>query len=419
MGSGLAPCFRGTRLDLTPNPDFIVWLCVMKKIIASFAVLTVLAVMAGQIDDDLSDTALNLIDSVDYEVVSESYFYLTGIVAAKGDDPIKAGRDILASQSDNGIETKKDVGGYPSSKRIALPTGKAFCKINNDGCLEYLFSSDIDYEDLIKNHKLLVDRSIIFLDYREFNTAAKPGLDSPPPPYPYLIAAERIKTVEAISHYKKGSPLKAVDQLSSELSSLRSSMALQDNLIGRLVFLSMISEILDVMSIVISDSDIESEFIPPLTQEEKSLSKASAREFAMSYHLFEELDRNPEFFEMGGNLPGWVTRLFYKPNMTINAVAPFYEMIDRLATLDPDAFVEQAESPESLALPERKIRNYSGSVLAYISVPDVYSLAGRVHEVDIKIDLFNKVHHLGLSENELKSPYGGIRGQVLRSAQEQ
>lgn len=377
----------------------------MKKLIAIFAIAAVLVVMAGQVDDDLSDTALNIIDRVDDEASSESYLYLNGIFAGEDDDPIEVGRNILEKVQYYKSEGGGDYAGYPDSRKIDLPQGDEFCGIKEEGCFEYLFTSEINHKKILKDHALLVERSERFLGFNEFVTLSKPTLDEALPPYRYVIVAERIKVIEAISHYRDGRSEEAMGLLSAEFARFRSSMALQDNLIGRLVFLAVLSEMIDVMSVIGSDIGVNLNRIPELSKQEKNLGKASARELAMLGHVFEELDRNPEFFQMGGNLPGWLVRIVYKPNMTLNAVAPFYDDLDRLVMLDPSDFAMRIESSETAPYPKREIRNYYGSVMAAFSMPNVYDYAARVQDLDAKIRLFNQVHHLGLRADQLKNPY--------------
>ena len=125
------------------------------------------------------------------------------------------------------------------------------------------------------------------------------------------------------------------------------------------VFLMKLSEIIDVASVILSNENLVIEKISSLNQSEKGFYMVAAREFTTSYYTFKNLDRNPEFFEMGGNLPGWITRMVYKPNMTINALAPTYSQLETLAQIPASDFVKYIDDEERLGPSTSKLRNMS------------------------------------------------------------
>lgn len=220
------------------------------------------------------------------------------------------------------------------------------------------------------------------------------------------MAAERIKILEAISAYRLGDSAGAIDSLSLQFSKLRKSMALQDNLIGKLVFLMKLSEIIDVMSVIMSDSKGEVKLISGLSQSERSFYMIAAREFAMYYYIFNDTDKAPELFETDGNLPGWVTRFTFKPNMTINSIAPIYSEQEALAQLSPSDFVKKIEASEGSVPSTSKLRNYIGSILIAIS-PEYTGYVAKFYDFEAKVALFNQLHHLKLKFDNMKNPYYG------------
>ncbi len=183
-------------------------------------------------------------------------------------------------------------------------------------------------------------------------------------------------------------------------------MELQDNLIGKLVILMKLSEIIDVTSVILSNENLEGEIIPGLSQSEKGFSMIAAREFGMSYHTFKNLDKNPEFFEMGGNFPGWITRMVYKPNMTVNAIAPVYYQLENLARMAPDDFAKHIEEEQSSPPSTSKLRNYIGDVLISIS-PEYDQYVAKFYDMDAKIELFNQVHYFKKNLENMDNPYYG------------
>ena len=378
----------------------------MKKLLYTFVLFAVFLVLIAQVDDDLSEEAASLIHRIDTESTSEAYLYLYGIFASEDENPVIVGENILEEYQKLDADGSYKIAEYPDSKKLVLPKGKEFCKSWEAGCLAYLFSSNISAETLLSEHSVLVARSNRFLDFEEYTTLSKPTIHELFPPYQYISAAERIKVLEAISVYKNGDVSKAIDSLLVQFLKLRKSMELQDSLIGKLVFLMTLSDIIDVLSIILSIEDVKVEMIPELSKSEKSFHMIAAREFGMSYHTFRNLDKHPEFFGMDGDFPGWITRLFYKPNMTINAITPIYYRLEYLAELSPADFAKSIKAEEDINLSTSRLRNYVGDVLIAIS-PEFDEYVARFSDFDAKLALFNQVHHLKYEPENMKNPYFG------------
>lgn len=378
----------------------------MKKIIlVIFLVITGLVLLA-QIDDDLSEQSTDLIGRLVPTAESESYLYLFGIFAKEDEDPTQVGKKMLAEYRQSISDNSEEFFGYPDADKLPLPTGEAFCRTWTEGCLAYLFSAELDAATLMADNKTLVARSNAFLEFDEYTTVSAPTLHEILPHYQYIVTAERIKTLQAVAAYRSGDAEQAVSSLLDQFSMSRKAMALQDTLVGKLVFLMQLSEIIDITSVILSKEDLGVEKIPTLSQFEKSFHLIAAREFGMSYHTFQALDKNPELFELGGNLPGWVARLLYKPNMTINAVAPGYHRLEKLAQMSPADFAHQMDGDEGYTPSTSKLRNYVGYVLISIS-PGLDQYVARFTDFEAKLALFNQTHHsrqkLGIMEN----PYYG------------
>ncbi|MGY0588448.1 MAG: hypothetical protein ACW7DY_22420, partial [Paraglaciecola chathamensis] len=148
-------------------------------------------------------------------------------------------------------------------------------------------------------------------------------------------------------------------------------------------------------------------WIPALSPSEKSFAMIASREFGMSYYTFKGLDKHPEFFERGSKVPGWLTRFVYKPNMTINAVAPTYLELERLALLSPAEFAKQIDVSHSSAPSTSKLRNYVGSILIAVSSPQYAEYVARFQDFEAKLALFNQVHYVKLTLDRMENPYYG------------
>lgn len=380
----------------------------MKKAIYIFISALVILVLLSQVDDELSDEAENLVARIDTNGVSESFLYLHGIFAKDDENPTNIGKNLLEEHRKLEVDEFYEVVEYSDSQKLALPKGDEFCSSWKAGCIDFLFSSKVRTEVLLEEHKVLISRSNRFLEFDEYSTLSKPTVNELLPPYQYIAAAERIKVLEAISVYKNGNAKKAIDSLLVQFTKLRKAMELQDNLIGKLVFLMKLSEVIDVSSIIMSKEDIKAKIIPSLSQSEKSFYMIAAREFGMSYHSFMNLDKHPEFFEMGGNFPGWVTRMVFKPNMTINSVAPIYYRIEILAQMSPSDLAKHIEAKEIISPSISKLRNYVGGVLINMSMSSGFDeFVARFSDFDAKLALFNQVHHLEQRLESMKNPYYG------------
>ncbi|WP_428243516.1 hypothetical protein [Gynuella sp.] len=378
----------------------------MKKVLSIIIPAIILLGVFTQIDDELNEQAINLVNRLEKNVESEAYLYLYGIYAKETENPEQVGKRLLAEYQNSLADGSHEWVAYPDSDKLPLPNGEAFCRSWEEGCLEYLFSSEIDVDALLSENKTLLLRSKKFHEFNEYKTLSEPSVSEIYPPYQYITAAERINTIEAISFYKDGDARKAVDSLLEQFSDLRTSMELQDSLIGKMVFLMKLSEVLDVSSIILSNENMQTEDIPSLSQSEKSFHMVVAREFGMSYHTFKSLDKNPEFFETGGNFPGWITRMVYKPNMTINATTPIYYRLEHLAQLSPSELIKQLGTEDEIRPFTSKLRNYVGAVLIEIS-PDFDEYVTRFSDFEAKLAMFNQVHHLQLKPDAMQNPYYG------------
>lgn len=383
----------------------------MKKALLILISVIVITVLLAQIDDDLSKDASDLIDRVEANGVSDAYLFLSGIYAGENENPIDEGRRILEESRKLDIDESYNVAMYDDAKKIPLPTGEAFCKTWEDGCLAYLFSSEIDTESLLNDHKVMISRANKFFEFDEYTTLTTPSIKELVPPYQYVTAAERISVLNAISLYKNGNPEEAIDSLLGQFSKLRKSLGLQDNLIGKLVFLMKLSEIIDVAGVILSQEDMKIDMIPRLSQPEKSFYMVVAREFAMSYYTLKRLDKHPEFFETGGDYPGWLVRIIFKPNMTINAEAPAYLRLEQLAQLSSSDFANIIESGTPVIPSTSKIRNYVGGVLITM-LPNFDNYVARFKDFDAKLVLFNHKYSLGSTLIKPENPY--YAGQTFK-----
>lgn len=196
----------------------------------------------------------------------------------------------------------------------------------------------------------------------------------------------------------------------TQFSIVRRANELQDNLVGKVVLLLAQSDILDVLSVILSETDTQIEEIPRLSASEKGFGRVSAREFGVLYYGLKSLDKHPDFFEIDGDFsdaPERLVRALYKPNMTINALAPLYLLPEKLAVLSPAEFAQELENLERYIPSTSIIRNPIGNILLGIEGPAYERYVARFHDLDVKIALFNQLHHSELAASSLINPYYG------------
>jgi hypothetical protein len=397
----------------------------MKKkvlIIAAVFALFAAVIASTQIDDELSNEALALVRVIEEPKESHAYLYFLGINAAPDADPLEVGRNLLEEYRKLEADKNYEVVEYNHPDQIQAPEGELFCSFSDDDCVRTLFTSDFDIEELQWEYAIVLKRMERLHGFGDYHSLSKPTYSEPIPPYQYIPRVERIWVLRSISLYKEGKAKEALMLLMNRLSVLRSSLASQDNLIGKMVHLAAISEIVDAASVIRADSAdaTKMEMIPDLTLSEKELDVVSAREFGLAYYLFKDLDGHSEFFKTSGltqeeeieegekgekKVPAWLIRLFYKPNMSINAIAPHYTRMARLSRLTPREFAMEIDGGKELEAETSMFRNYIGHLLLSYARPDTNRYVARIMDLETKIELFNKIHHFGVPENKLNNPY--------------
>ncbi len=392
----------------------------MKKILsAMLAVIAVLAILLAltQIDDDLSEEALALISIIEEPKESQAYIYLLGINAAPDADPLEVGGKLLEEYRKQEADENYKAVEYSDPDQILPPEGDLFCGFFQEDCAKTLFTTDFNIEELEREHAILLERLETLHGFGDYRTLSMPSASEHLPAFHYIAYGERIRVLRAISLHKKGRSQEAVDLLLKRLEVLRKSFAVQDNLIGKMIYVIKISEIVDVAGIILTESgdSVKAELLPGMTLAEKRLDRVSAREFGMPYYLFKNLDKSPDMFEVSdpmkegetqeAKVPGWVLRITYKPNMTINAVVPFYTRMTRLSKLSPGEFAQDIESGQIPEMTASRFRNYIGTILVNMSRPNLEEYVGRIMDVETKIELFNQIHYYGKQEDRVENPY--------------
>jgi len=343
------------------------------------------------IDDELSDQAKVLLKLTPKVSDSPAFIYSLGMFAASDDHPAIVGKVLLEEYKKQELDESYQVNEYLKTQQLPLPTGELFCRLQENECLSKLFHANDDTAALNQKHAVLLQRQTTFYDFSEYATLTKPLVIEKTPPLQYFSTAVRLQLLHAIELHRSGNSLQAMLDLNTLLSQLRHVLALQDTLIGKMLFLHKLSDVVDVMAVIRQNSNIAVDEIARLTVAEKSLSQAFAREFTMHYNTVKGLAGQAEFFQKGVEVPKWIVGLLYKPNMTINAEAPFFTRLVQISGFSHIRFVTEIAQRNEVDSPPISFRNYLGSVLANIAMPSFDNYIARFLDFDAKLVLLNQL----------------------------
>ncbi len=396
----------------------------IKKIVIGL-LLYVAAILLLQIDDDLNPEATAFLERAKPAKQSEAYLYLLGIMAAEDEDPLTVGKQqfALIQQAEESYtfwDENFEYEGYPKEKALRLPEGELFCHSRDEHCWQTIFDNSNGHKEALQTYATLLDRYEAFRLLDDYHTLTKSSMVAPLPPVQYLVQANRLLTLQAITDADKGDLEQAVKRLLDNISALRMQLKNADTLVGEVVFNKMLSNSIDVLSLLIHEYNIPfDDEITPILSAEHDLTTAMSREFAMSSNLFRNLDRNSELFKMEGNSPAWYARIFFKPNMSINEAFLAYENIAARSTLEQTVFADaDFENVEMSYFSLAFVRNSAGSILNNIATPQYAQYTASLFDLNAKITLFNQVvgkAQLPVDLDYIQNPYYKTGGTAYYS----
>jgi hypothetical protein len=372
-----------------------------------------------QFDDELNPEVIDLLEKYhensQQKKISQAYFYLLGFMVAENDEPIKIGKEIFKSIQqgeknallNNVPFTYKD---YPEKLKTLLPEGDIYCQLLEPNCSRFLFQDVSVLESTLEKYKLILKRYNEFIQYNDYSTLTQPTISEPLPYFYPAIKANRLLLVKSIVQAKHANTDQAMTILNDNRRYLRQQLSLQDTLIGKMVFVQLIANNLDVSFLLSREYEaISFQPIAMLNTSEKDLEGVMAREFKMNYDWYQSMAGNPEIFEQGGDVPEWYVDMIYKPNMTINTLFPAYKKIIELAKLTPVMFLQSVskEKPNT-GFKITQIRNIVGFALNQIGGPNYNDYIVRFFDLDSKILLFNSLinqQDIKLASEMIANPY--------------
>jgi len=387
----------------------------MKIFIVLFLLL--FGVIFLQFDDAPNNEVTSYVSLIEnrMEIESEAYLYLNGIAVSEGQDVISEGVRLLAEYKSPPLVLALFDGGNPTKGNRAsdlAPGRDSFfnCKFLDEACFSAIAANSESWGHEVGHWSEYLKRYEKFISYSEFITMTRPSVKEKIQDYTYLVFGNRLKMLSILSLVRLELHQEAFDKLTEDNARLRKHVELADNLIHKMVFVSLLANNLDLLIYLNSIKAIyDFQEIPLLSLSEINMTLPLVREFVMGHDALLELEGSPEIFEIGGNMPYLLVKAIFKPYMTMNDSVNDYSESIRLSTLPSKEFASAIEVIEINEGRGRSFRNYIGSVLNEVSMPSYYKYTARIHDLNCKITLVNKV--LGEKEGGLDNPYGTIYGQ--------
>lgn len=382
----------------------------MKKLQALIFGIVCLSLMAAYYlsqDEALSPESQAMLERVTQHTESKAYEYLNGISAPLGKDPKVLGRQRVRDYKN-------------ALQKNANPYEVEFPRVDNRLKLERLGGGDSDKISLLFEYAQLEkalskEQSELLKRYHYLLTLDDQhvtfvSIMMPFSDYIYVIEANNLVSVNAIRLAQKGDLRGAEKLLHKNIIQLRLQLEKADMLVHKLIYNSMISKSINVLSVL--NKKYQNAFhIPfkPLSIEERSFEKPLAFEFAFKNDAAQSALHNSEN-NNGSNefsYPKWAMPLFYKPNMTMNTVYPLLKESIEDSLLTNQEFARKTSQAKQLKS-TLSVRNYIGNKLLEISGVNFETYIARVFALDAKIALYNeslKRSHNDDDLSQIKNPF--------------
>jgi hypothetical protein len=336
---------------------------------------------------------------------SSAYYQLLGLDAPAGQEPQAVGRQLVQAHR----QWRAEHGPYDllasaaADQRIELP-GKELCALGEPDCLQQLREDRAALAELLARHGELLLRYENLLALNDYRTLSQPSMDEPLANFTTLDRANRLRGAQALALAADGRGEEALALLQQDVRQLRAWLARADNLILKMMMVSLLGRDLDSIAALHRDGLVPAPAAQPaLSEAERSLQAPMQREFALvGSGLLTLVDDPQTATELG--VFGWQLQWLYKPQMTVNDLLPDYQRVAARSRLDTAAFAGTlgGRAREELSI-WRRLRNPVGAILGDVAMPDFNKYLARLHDLDAKLALFNS---LGQKLPEADNPYG-------------
>lgn len=331
---------------------------------------------------------------------SPAYYHLLGMDAPSGRDPQTEGRTRIALYQQGLLEQAPQL--QADTPALVLPDD-ALCVLGTPGCLQRLLEEPEQRLAWLSQHRELLQRYQQLVALPAPQTLAPVSLNEPIANYAVVLWGNRLRALQVLQLAEEGKADEALATLEEDVRVLRGWLANADNLIMKMATVSLLAQNLDALAVLYQAGLIaQPALLQPLSGDERSLLSPMQREFAMVASGFTELIQQAHLKEEFG-VSGWRLRWMYKPQMSINDSWSAYAHVASQSLLSAQAFgVALSEAPPPVASTWRRLRNPVGGILVAVALPDFRRYLARLHDLDAKLVLFNR---LGRPEQALANPY--------------
>ncbi len=365
-----------------------------------------------QFDDSPSQEVMSYVNSIEEKRAAESqaFLYLNGIAALENQDVSLEGKKLLNKYNSSSSElypTREYDSENETSSQLSTPNKNVFfnCKFLENECFIGIMNNSKYWKAEIDQWSTILMRYEKFIAHSEFTTMTKPSVSEPVADYLYLVYGNRLKILSVLSLLNLGRHKEALEGLREDNQYIRQHIEIADNLIHKMIFVSLLENNLNVLAYLSSLKKVD-DFKPIslLSSKEIDITLPMSREFVIGFNTLLELDGRPDFFDVDGELPYWFVRTIFKPYMTLNDSVASYSEIIRISQLPAKAFSESVNAVELINKKSWSIRNYAGNTINKIPMPGYSKYIATMHDLNCKIELLN--HSFGGQGGLLNNPYG-------------
>lgn len=407
----------------------IVWISGVIGFGLFVALVTTVAVFSQRDEDILPEIQALLAEAAPGQH-SVAYQYLVGLDGPAHLSLEEAGEQVLGWISGHDVyyEDIATIGTlYPEpypfdeDSRLPRPEGDMFCRVSEGDCLLRLLTISAWSSEALEEYPALHTRYRQLLQASDYRTFSRPDVTEWIPHYAHLVSAARLEQLAALALFHQGDTEQAVARAAHHLERLRVWLAMQDQLVGKMVLAALVRDTVIINSAMMRQAG-KWQPIAGLTEAERSVRPALAREVQAAHRVYLSLDRHPDFFQHSADgshmqMPGWLVRAIYKPVMTLNAsFVPYREALVHDAMELPQ-FAEAMATRTPPDVPPSWARNAAGSMLVRVSVPDLSRYLARTMDLDVLIELHNQFGAGMLQPDgpeEFGSPYGPLYSDIYR-----
>lgn len=359
------------------------------------AIIALIAAAVGYMfyDEPLEPEAQAWLDAVSQQREGESVAHelLLGLDAGPQADPRELGRQRLAAYAEAGPLTEPAA---ETGERLPRLPAEVLCGADGAEFFAWFRQNPASAQALLDEHRLRLQRYREVLALGDFRSQAMSGPAEPLPAYFVAVEGNRLQGLEALLLALQGNAAVARQLLEDDIRQLRGQLAQADNLIGKMIWINLLSADLDLLARLRAEGLVAIlQPLPQLSLAERDMQKPLQREFANKSLGFSMLESQAR---MQDNYPALQLALFFKPRQSINLVFAQDRPLLELAQRDAATFAEQvAQGPlwKPLRIWQRP-NNPMGVILANVSSPDMRPYLARVHDLDAQLRLFNLLARL-------------------------